>query len=125
MKKLLVLVSCVLVIQSANALLVFMPYPKPAMPLELQNIIDSLNKSSETKAIAFVFEDMEFGVVRWIWGHKSGLMTQEEANTIAMRSCTEELTKMKAMQTDGQPSYHFGQKRCELYKFIEEKKYKF
>ena len=125
MKKLLVLVSLVLVIQSANALLVFMPYPKPGMPLELQNIIDAYNKSSETKAIAFVFEDKEFGSVRWIWGHKSGLMTQEEANMIALRSCTEELTKMKAIQTSGQPSYYFGQKRFELYNFIEEKKYKF
>ena len=117
MKKLLALVSLVLLTQSAHAWFFFVPIPNLAKHPELQKIIDAYEKSSETKAVAFVAEDKTFGSKQWIWGHKSGFMTQDEANSIAMRTCSNELARMKAMLAGGQPIYDFGQKRCELYKF--------
>jgi 7-keto-8-aminopelargonate synthetase-like enzyme len=120
MKKLLTLLSLVLLSHSANAWFFFVPIPNLAKHPELQKIIDAYEKSSETKAVAFVAEDKAFGSKQWIWGHKSGVMTQDEANSIAMRTCSNELARMKAMLAGGQPIYDFGQKRCELYKFSNE-----
>ena len=120
MKKLLALASLVLLTQSAHAWFFFVPIPNLAKHPELQKIIDAYEKSSETKAVAFVSEDKTFGSKQWIWGHKSGFMTQDEANSIAMRTCSNELARMKAMLAGGQPIYDFGQKRCELYKFANE-----
>lgn len=120
MKKLLALLSLILLSHSANAWFFFVPIPNLAKHPELQKIIDAYEKSSETKAVAFVAEDKTFGSKQWIWGHKSGFMTQDEANSIAMRTCSNELARMKAMLAGGQPIYDFGQKRCELYKFSNE-----
>ncbi len=120
MKKLLALLSLVLLSHSAHAWFFFVPIPNLAKHPELQKIIDAYEKSSETKAVAFVAEDKTFGSKQWIWGHKSGFMTQDEANSIAMRTCSNELARMKAMLAGGQPIYDFGQKRCELYKFANE-----
>jgi len=104
----------------ANAFLFFFPIPNMAKPAELQNLIDAYEKSSETKAIAFVSEDKVFGSKQWVYGHKSGVMTQEDANNIAMRACEKTLENIKLKMAGGQPIYNFGQKRCELYKFKNE-----
>jgi hypothetical protein len=120
MKKILALLSLALLSHTANAWFFFVPIPNLAKHPELQKIIDAYEKSSETKAVAFVSEDKTFGSKQWIWGHKSGFMTQDEANSIAMRTCSNELARMKAMLAGGQPIYDFGQKRCELYKFANE-----
>lgn len=120
MKKLLALTCLLVLTQSANAWFFLVPIPNLAKHPELQKIIDAYEKSSETKAVAFVSEDKSFGSKQWIWGHKSGVMTQDEANSIALRTCSNELARMKAMLAGGQPIYDFGQKRCELYKFTNE-----
>jgi hypothetical protein len=120
LKKQLIFVALIAITQSANAWFFFVPIPNLAKHPELQKIIDAYEKSSETKAVAFVSEDKTFGSKQWIWGHKSGYMTQDEANSIAMRTCSNELARMKAMLAGGQPIYDFGQKRCELYKFSNE-----
>jgi hypothetical protein len=120
MKRPLLLAALLLTLSEANAWFFFVPIPNIAKHPELQKIIDAYEKSSETKAVAFVSEDKTFGSKQWIWGHKSGFMTQDEANSIAMRTCSNELARMKAMLAGGQPIYDFGQKRCELYKFSNE-----
>ncbi len=120
LKKQILFVVLIAITQSANAWFFFVPIPNLAKHPELQKIIDAYEKSSETKAVAFVAEDKTFGSKQWIWGHKSGFMTQDEANSIAMRTCSNELARMKAMLAGGQPIYDFGQKRCELYKFANE-----
>ena len=120
MKKLLTLASLLLITQTANAWFFFVPIPNLAKHPELQKLIDAYEKSTETKAVAFVSEDKSFGAKQWIWGHKSGVMSQEEANTIALRTCNNELARMKGLMAGGQPVHDFGQKRCELYKFTNE-----
>lgn len=94
--------------------------PNLAKPAELQKLIDAYEKSSETKAVAYVSEDKAFGSKQWVWGHKSGMMTQDEANSIAMSTCEASLMKIKSQLAGGKPIYEFGQKRCELYKFANE-----
>ena len=120
MKKLIALACLLLLTQTANAWFFFVPIPNLAKHPELQKIIDAYEKSNETKAVAFVSEDKAFGSKQWIWGHKSGVMTQEEANRMALRACENTLAKVKAQMAGGQPIYDFGQKRCELYKFTNE-----
>jgi hypothetical protein len=106
--------------QNANAFFFFIPIPNLAKPADLQKLIDAYEKSSETKAVAFASEDKTFGAKQWVWGHKSGVMTQEDANNIAMRACEASLANVKSRLAGGQPVYDFGQKRCELHKFTNE-----
>ena len=106
--------------QSAYAIFFFIPIPNVAKPAELQKLIDAYEKSSETKAVAFVSEDKSFGSKRWVWGHKSGVMTQDEANSSALSACESSLMSIKSQLAGGKPIYDFGQKRCELYKFTNE-----
>lgn len=106
--------------QNAHAIFFFIPMPNLAKPAELQKLIDAYEKSSETKAVAYVSEDKAFGSKQWVWGHKSGMMTQDEANSIAMSTCEASLMKIKSQLAGGKPIYEFGQKRCELYKFANE-----
>lgn len=120
MKKIISLTLLFLFVQSAHAFLFFIPIPNLAKPAELQKLIDAYEKSSETKAVAFASEDKTFGAKQWVWGHKSGVMTQDEANNIAIRACEASLSKIKSKMAGGQPVYDFGSKRCELYKFANE-----
>ena len=108
------------ILQNANAFFFFIPIPNLAKPADLQKLIDAYEKSSETKAVAFASEDKTFGAKQWVWGHKSGVMTQEDANNIAMRACEASLANVKSRLAGGQPVYDFGQKRCELHKFTNE-----
>jgi hypothetical protein len=120
MKKILSIVSFLLVTQSANAFFFIIPIPNMAKHPDLQKLIDAYEKSNETKAVAFVSEDKLFGAKQWVWGHKSGVMTQEDANNMAMRACESSLATVKSRMAGGQPVNDFGQKRCELYKFANE-----
>ena len=120
MKKIISIALLILVVQSAHAFFFFIPIPNLAKPADLQKLIDAYEKSSETKAVAFVSEDKTFGAKQWVWGHKSGVMTQDEANNMAMRACDTSLSNAKSKMAGGQPVHDFGQKRCELYKFANE-----
>jgi len=120
MKQLLVFFSFVFLTQNANAWFFFVPIPNVSKPPELQKIIDAYEKSSETKAAAFVSQDKTWGSKQWVWGHESGVMSQEQANRVALRTCENSLAKLKAQTAGGQPVHDFGQKRCELYKFTNE-----
>ena len=120
MKKILASVALLLLTQNANAFFFFIPIPNLGKPADLQKLIDAYEKSNETKAVAFASEDKTFGAKQWVWGHKSGVMTQEDANNIAMRACEASLANVKSRLAGGQPVYDFGQKRCELHKFTNE-----
>jgi hypothetical protein len=119
-KALLSLALLIATINDANAFFFFIPIPNLAKPPALQKVIDALEKSSDTKAVAFVSEDKNFGSKQWTWGQASGVMTQEEANSKAMKICEEALQKLKAQTVGGQPLYNFGGKTCELHKFSNE-----
>jgi hypothetical protein len=120
MKKILISLAMLAILQNANAFFFFIPIPNLAKPADLQKLIDAYEKSSETKAVAFASEDKTFGAKQWVWGHKSGVMTQEDANNMAMRACEASLANVKSKMAGGQPVHDFGQKRCELYKFTNE-----
>ena len=120
MKNKILLLLFVFACNSANAFFFIIPIPNLAKHPELQKLIDAYEKSNETKAVAFVSEDKLFGAKQWVWGHKSGVMTQEDANNMAMRACELSLSNVKSRMAGGQPVNDFGQKRCELYKFANE-----
>ena len=109
-----------MLIQNAHAIFFFIPIPNMAKPAELQKLIEAYEKSSETKAVAYVSEDKTFGSKRWVWAHKSGVMTPDAANNIALSACEASLMSVKSQLAGGKPIYEFGQKRCELYKFANE-----
>ena len=117
MKKILISIFLLFVFQNTYAFFFFVPIPNLAKPPGLQKLIDAYEKSTETKAVAFASEDKTFGAKQWVWGHKSGVLTQEDANNIALRACEASLANMKNQMAGGQPLYDFGQKRCELHKF--------
>lgn len=120
MKKIVISLALGFLMQNAHAIFFFIPIPNLAKPPELQKLIDAYEKSSETKAVAFVSEDKTFGSKQWVWAHKSGVMTPEEANNIALSACEASLKNVKSQLAGGKPIYDFGQKRCELYKFTNE-----
>jgi len=120
MKKILISIAMIAMYQNANAFFFIIPIPNLAKHPDLQKLIDAYEKSNETKAVAFVSEDKLFGAKQWVWGHKSGVMTQEDANNMAMRACESSLATVKSRMAGGQPVNDFGQKRCELYKFANE-----
>ena len=104
---------------SANAQLFFFPIPLPntAKPQQLTQLIEALEKSSDTKAVASVSEDKTFSSKYWNWGYVSGEMSQEDADRIALASCTINLDQMKSQSAGGKSLYDFGKKKCELHSF--------
>jgi hypothetical protein len=104
---------------SAKAQFFFFPIPLPntGKPQQLTQLIEALEKSADTKAVATVSEDKTFGSKYWNWGYVSGEMPQEDADRIALASCTINLDQMKAQSAGGKPIYDFGKKKCELYAF--------
>lgn len=105
---------------SANAFFFIVPIPNLRKPPALNNLIDALEKSNQTKAVAYVSEDKTFGQKFYAWGHAVGVMTQLEANEKALAMCAANLYKAKQNTAGGQPLYDFGSKSCELYKFTNE-----
>ncbi len=93
------------------------PIPNLAKPTGLQNIIDALEKSTQTRALAYVSEDKTFGGKYWVWGQYAGYVSQEDANSQALTQCENNLARVKAQTAGGQPVYDFGTKRCELHEF--------
>ncbi len=104
---------------SAKAQLFFFPIPLPitGKPQQLTQLIEALEKSMDTKAVATVSEDKTFGSKYWNWGYVSGEMSQEDADRIALASCTINLDQMKSQLAGGKPIYDFGKKKCELHAF--------
>lgn len=109
--------TLVLAASHAHAFFFVFPIPNLAKPTALQSLIDALEKSTDTKAVAYVSENKTFGGKMWAWGHHAGVATQEEANSRAMRSCEASLARAKAQYAGGQPLYDFGDKKCELHEF--------
>lgn len=106
-----------LITANAYAWIFFFPIPNLAKPGPLQQIIDALEKSTETRALAFVSEDKTFGSKYWVWGQHTGSITQEEANRTAIAKCEASLRNVKSQAAGGQPLYDFGNKQCELHPF--------
>ncbi|MHB8354131.1 MAG: hypothetical protein ACYDCF_06820 [Burkholderiales bacterium] len=112
------LAAMLLLSGSANAwFFFFFPVPNHAKPTELQELIDALEKSDQTRAVAFVSEDKTFGGKRWVWGKYVGLVPQEEANQKALAICRSGLATAKEKTEGGKKLYDFGSKDCELYPF--------
>lgn len=103
-------------ITSAEAILLI-PLPNLAIPPAYQKIIDELENSNETKAVALASEDKTFGSKQWVMGHHSGPISQEEANRVAMQKCEYSLAIQKQQTAAGKPLYEFGNKACYLYDF--------
>lgn len=102
---------------SARAWFFIFPIPNLAKPPALQKLIDALEKSSETKAVAYVSENKTFGTKQWIWGHHTNGTTQKITEELAMQKCESALSNMKSQTVGGQPLYDFGDNKCELYTF--------
>lgn len=94
------------------------PLPNLSKPAELSRTIDTLEKSDQTKALAYASETNAFGSKMYVWGkYTSTTQSQDEVNTIALNACTNSLERYKAMTEGGQPKYNFGTNKCELYQF--------
>lgn len=120
LKKLLLAAVVALVpFHSANSFIII-PIPNLRKPPVLNNLIDALEKSNQTKAVAYVSDDKVFGAKFYSWGHAVGVMTQAEANEKALAMCSANLLKAKQQTVGGQPLYDYGNKTCELYKFTNE-----
>lgn len=104
----------------AHAFFFIIPIPNVAKPAPLSTLIDALEKSEETKAIAYVSEDKTFGSKYWVWGSHSGHVPQEEADRQAMVKCLASLERAKAQSAGGKSLYDFGTKTCELYSFANK-----
>ena len=117
MKKLTLFIFALIFSNYANAFFFFFPLPNLSKPPVLEKTIEALEKSTDTKAIAYASEDKAFGSKQWVFAQASGQMTQEEANSKAMRSCENSLASEKLKLVGGQPLYNFGAKSCELHKF--------
>jgi hypothetical protein len=103
---------------NANAWFFIFPIPNLAKPGPLQITIDALEKSSETRALAFVSEDKAFGSKYWVWGkYSSSEVSQETADRYALDQCEGSLRTAKAKTEGGQLLYNFGDKKCELHPF--------
>lgn len=111
--------ASLLFIASANAYAWFFIFPIPniAKPAALQRVIDALEKSPETRALAFLSEDKTFGSKYWVWGRYTGYVTQEEADRIATERCETSKRNAQTQSAGGQPLYDFGDKKCELHPF--------
>lgn len=115
-----VLVACLIFSTAANAIFFFIPIPNLSKPPALQTLIDALEKSEETKAVALVSEDKTFGRKYYVWGHHAGRVTQAEADRIAMSQCEAALARAKGMKAGGKELYDYGNKKCELYSFANQ-----
>ncbi len=102
---------------SANAWFFIFPIPNFAKPGPLQVIIDALEKSNETRAVATASENKVFGSKYWVWGKYSGEVSQEVADQYALDQCENSLRTEKQRREGGQPVYDFGDKKCELHPF--------
>lgn len=105
---------------AAHSFFFFIPIPNLSKPPALEKIIDALEKSNETKAIAYASEDKTFGSKQWVWGSYSGQSTQEDADRIALAKCTASLVNSKNAKAGNQPIYDFGKKVCELHAFANK-----
>ena len=110
----------VAVSQPTHAFFFILPIPNFAKPAPLSSLIDALEKSEETKAVAYVSEDKLFGSKYWVWGHFAGHVPQAEADRVAMSRCGTALTNAKAQAAGGKTLYDYGTKTCELYSFANK-----
>ncbi len=104
----------------AHAFPFLIPIPMDRKPATLNSLIEALEKSDATKAIAYTHEDKLTGSKRWVWGYYTGPVSQQEANTIAMSRCENALTDVKTRQVDGRLLFKFGSKTCELHQFSKD-----
>ena len=102
---------------SSYAWFFILPIPNFAKPPALEKIIQALENSKETKAIAYVSEDKTFGTKYWVWGHHTNGATQQITEQIALQRCEASLQTAKQQKEGGQPLYDYGQKKCELHAF--------
>jgi hypothetical protein len=96
------------------------PIPNLRKPPALERLIDTLEQSTETKAIAYVSEDKTFGTKYWLFGHYVGKLSQQETNKIALDKCNDRLQKAKLAEVGGVKTYDYGDKKCELHEFSNQ-----
>ena len=105
---------------TAHAWFFIVPIPNFSKPAPLNILIGALEKSEETKALAYVSEDKTFGSKYWVWGHYSGHVTQAEADRLALSRCQTSLANAKSQKAGGKELYDYGTKVCELYSFANK-----
>jgi len=118
--RLLTAISVVGLSTQAHAFFFIFPLPNLAKPAQLNSLIDALEKSEETKAVAYVSEDKTFGQKMWSWGHYSGHVPQAEADRLALAACRTSLANSKSQAAGGKALYDFGAKDCELHSFTNK-----
>ena len=96
------------------------PIPNFRKPPALERLIDTLEQSTETKAIAYVSEDKTFGTKYWLFGHYVGKLSQQEADKIALEKCNTALEKGKLAEIGGVKTYDYGDKKCQLHEFSNQ-----
>ena len=97
---------------------IMFPIPNLSKPAELQKTIDALEKSDETKALAYTSEAGVFGARMYVWGkYASTTLSQSEVDRMALAACENSLANYKGMTEGGQPKYNFTGSKCEMYQF--------
>jgi len=79
--------------------------------------MQTLTKSTQTKALAYAGEDKVFGTKYFVWGRYVGTLSQMDANKIALDQCYNGLIKARAEELGGVKKWSFGDQKCELYAF--------
>ena len=96
------------------------PIPNLKKPPALERLIETLDQSTEIKALAYTSEDKTFGTKYWVWGHYVGKLSQEQANKIAIEKCTTVLEKAKLAEVGGVKTYDYGNNQCQLNEFSNQ-----
>lgn len=105
---------------TSSAVLAFglvIPVPYSSKPATLSSLIDLLEKSKDTRALAYVSEDKLVGSKRWVWGYYSGLASQPEADRLAMSRCESALAVARNRHVNGKLLHDFGSNTCQLHSF--------
>lgn len=102
---------------NANAFLFLFLLSNVSKPAPLNTLIEAMEKSEETKALAFVSEDKSLRSRHWVWGHFEGRTTQADADREAMSRCLVSLESARSEKVGGKAVFDFGRNTCELYRF--------
>ena len=96
------------------------PIPNTKKPPALERLIETLEQSTETKAIAYVSEDKTFGTKYWVFGHYVGKLSQPETDKTALDKCNAALERVKLTEVGGVKKYDYADKKCELHQFSNQ-----
>ena len=99
---------------------VIFPVPNLKKPAALERLIETLEQSTEIKALAYASEDKTFGTKYWVFGHYVGKLSQTEANKVALDKCNAALEMAKNKEVGGVKTYDYGSNQCQLHEFSNQ-----